>query len=273
MTLLGMREYRLDGPDGAPVARDDFGLGILRDPAVNVLRRGRAELQMTPEILAFLKEPQTLIITKANVKSLVHRRVHMDYVGVKLYDDHGRVAGELRIVGLMTAAAYNDPVASVPYIRRKAEYVIEKTDFTRGGYSARALANVLESYPRDELFQIARKQLLGFARDIMALADRPRIRALARVDRFDRFVSILVYVPKDRTTARCAARSAPGWRRPTQAVSRPPIPPIRRGRSPGRISSSAATRGARRGRQDRAGGRHRRHRPDLGRPAPGCGGR
>ncbi len=87
---------------------------------------------MTPEILAFLKEPQTLIITKANVKSLVHRRVHMDYVGVKLYDDKGGVAGELRIVGLLTAAAYNDPVASVPYIRRKAEYVIEKTDFTRG---------------------------------------------------------------------------------------------------------------------------------------------
>ncbi len=198
MTLLGMREYRLDGPDGAPVAREDSGLGILRDPKVNVLRRGRAELQMTPEILAFLKEPQTLIITKANVKSLVHRRVHMDYVGVKLYDDRGGVAGELRIVGLMTAAAYNDPVASVPYIRRKAEFVIEKTDFTRGSYSARALANVLESYPRDELFQIARKQLLGFARDIMALSDRPRIRALARVDRFDRFVSILVYVPKDR---------------------------------------------------------------------------
>ena len=198
MTLLGMREYRLDGPGGAPVAREESGLGILRDPAVNVLRRGRAELQMTPEILAFLKEPQTLIITKANVKSLVHRRVHMDYVGVKLFDDAGRVSGELRIVGLLTAAAYNDPVASVPYIRRKAEYVIEKTDFAKGSYSARALANVLESYPRDELFQIARKQLLGFARDIMALSDRPRIRALARVDRFDRFVSILVYVPKDR---------------------------------------------------------------------------
>jgi glutamate dehydrogenase len=198
MTLLGMREYRLDGPDGAPTAKEGSGLGILRDPTVNVLRRGRNELPMTPEILAFLKEPQTLIITKANVKSLVHRRVHMDYVGVKLFDDAGAVAGELRIVGLLTAAAYNDPVGSVPYIRRKADYVIEKTAFAPDSYSARALANVLESFPRDELFQIARKDLLGFTRDIMALTDRPRVRALARVDRFDRFVSLLVYVPKDR---------------------------------------------------------------------------
>jgi glutamate dehydrogenase len=198
MTLLGMREYQLSGDSAMPKPKAGSGLGILRDPAVNVLRRGRNELQMTPEILAFLREPQTLIITKANVKSLVHRRVHMDYIGVKLFDAKGKVTGELRIVGLLTAAAYNDPVTSVPYIRRKAEYVFDKAGYPKDSYSARALTNVIESYPRDELFQIAPAQLEGFARDIMALADRPRLRALARVDRFDRFVSILVYVPKDR---------------------------------------------------------------------------
>jgi glutamate dehydrogenase len=198
MTLLGVREYALGGKDGQPSAKPGSGLGILRDPAVNVLRRGRSELAMTPEILAFLGEPQTLIITKANVKSLVHRRVHMDYVGVKLFDAKGKVSGELRIVGLLTAAAYNDPVSSVPYIRRKAEHVFAQAGFPKDSYSFRALTNVLESYPRDELFQIAPDQLDGFARDIMALSDRPRLRALARVDRFDRFVSVLVYVPKDR---------------------------------------------------------------------------
>jgi glutamate dehydrogenase len=197
MTLLGIREYAL-GKDGQTSARPGSGLGILRDPAVNVLRRGRSELAMTPEILAFLGEPQTLIITKANVKSLVHRRVHMDYVGVKLFDAKGKVSGELRIVGLLTAAAYNDPVASVPYIRRKADHVLARAGFPKDSYSARALTNVLESYPRDELFQIAPDQLESFSRDIMALSDRPRLRALARVDRFDRFVSVLVYVPKDR---------------------------------------------------------------------------
>jgi glutamate dehydrogenase len=198
MTLLGMREYRLTADASSPEAVDASGLGILRDPAVNVLRRGRSELAMTPEIMAFLREPQTLIITKANVKSLVHRRVHMDYVGVKLFDAQGKVSGELRIVGLLTATAYNDPVTSVPYIRRKAAAVTAKAGFPENSYSARALANVLETFPRDELFQIGQAQLESFAMDILALGDRPRIRALARVDRFDRFVSLLVYVPKDR---------------------------------------------------------------------------
>ncbi len=198
MTLLGMREYRLTADAVAPEAVEDSGLGILRDPAVNVLRRGRNDLAMTPEILAFMREPQVLIITKANVKSLVHRRVHMDYVGVKLFDKAGKVSGELRVVGLFTATAYNDPVTSVPYIRRKAAAVVTKAGFPENSYSARALGNILETFPRDELFQITQDQLDSFAIDILALGDRPRIRALARVDRFDRFVSLLVYVPKDR---------------------------------------------------------------------------
>ncbi len=198
MTLLGMREYRLTDDGATADAVISSGLGILRDPDVNVLRRGRRELAMTPEILAFLKEPQTLIITKANVKSLVHRRVHMDYIGVKLFGAGGLVTGELRVVGLFTATAYNDPVSTIPYIRRKAEYVFAQAGFPVDSYSARALGNVLESYPRDELFQISPEQLEDFALDIMALNDRPRIRALARVDRFDRFVSVIVYVPKDR---------------------------------------------------------------------------
>jgi glutamate dehydrogenase len=198
MTLLGMREYRFGSKGAAPEAVETSGLGILRDPDVNVLRRGRNSLEMTPEILAFLREPQMLIITKANVKSRVHRRVHMDYIGIKLFDAKGAVIGELRVVGLFTAAAYNDPVTSVPYIRRKAEQVITAAGFPADSHSARVLANVLETYPRDELFQISQEHLTSFTTDILALGDRPRIRALARVDRFDRFVSVLVYVPKDR---------------------------------------------------------------------------
>jgi glutamate dehydrogenase len=198
MTLLGMREYSLTADASAPEAVVGSGLGILRDPSVNVLRRGRNDLVLTPELMAFLREPQVLIITKANVKSLVHRRVHMDYVGLKLFDLKGKVTGELRVVGLFTATAYNDPVTTVPYIRRKAEAVVASAAFQANSYSARALANVLETYPRDELFQIGQRQLEEFALDILALGDRPRIRALARVDKFDRFVSLLVYVPKDR---------------------------------------------------------------------------
>ncbi|MGL4636091.1 MAG: NAD-glutamate dehydrogenase [Beijerinckiaceae bacterium] len=198
MTMLGMREYTLSGSDQLPETVKNSGLGILRNPEVSVLRRGRSDLVMTPEIKAFLNEPQALIITKANVKSLVHRRVHMDYVGVKLFDKEGAVTGELRIVGLLSAAAYSDPVGTIPYIRRKVEHVLAKAGYPDGSHSSRLLRDVLESYPRDELFQIKQDKLDRFAMDILALADRPRIRALPRVDRFDRFVSILVYVPKDR---------------------------------------------------------------------------
>jgi glutamate dehydrogenase len=198
MTLLGIREYILPKGDGAPHALANTGLGILRDPDVQVLRSGNQALAMTPEIHAFLREPQALIVTKANVKSLVHRRVHMDYIGIKLFDTQGSVIGELRLVGLLTATAYNDPVSSIPYIRRKAAGVFEKAGFSSDSHSGRALINVLESYPRDELFQISETQLESFATDILALADRPRLRVLPRTDRFDRFVSVLIYIPKDR---------------------------------------------------------------------------
>jgi glutamate dehydrogenase len=198
MTLLGIREYALQKGDASPQAEQGTGLGILRDPDVQVLRSGRKTLAMTPEILAFLKEPQALIITKANVKSLVHRRVHMDYIGIKIFDTKGQISGELRLVGLLTATAYNDPVSSIPYIRRKAAVVFERAGLASDSHSGRALINVLESYPRDEMFQISEHQLEAFARDILALGDRPRLRVLPRIDRFDRFVSILVYVPKDR---------------------------------------------------------------------------
>jgi glutamate dehydrogenase len=196
-TLLGMREYRFPEGDAAADPMEGTGLGILRDPEMRILRRGRELVTMTPEIRAFLTEPQALIITKANVRSLVHRRVHMDYVGIKLFDA-GRLVGELRSAGLMTASAYTSTARSIPYIRRKVEYVLAGTGLPPDSHSGRALINVLESYPRDELFQLDRDTLRGFALDILALGERPRIRALVRPDRFDRFVSILVFVPKDR---------------------------------------------------------------------------
>ena len=195
-TFLGMREYRYGDAKADPVSGS--GLGILRDPAVMVLRRSRQMVVTTPEIRAFLGRPEALIITKANVKSRVHRRVHLDYVGVKLFTLDGRLDGELRIVGLLTSSAYTGTAASVPYLRRKVAQVSRMAGYDGASYSGRALMNVLDSYPRDELFQIDVRTLHGFAVDILQLTERPRVRALARVDEFDRFVSVLVFVPKDR---------------------------------------------------------------------------
>ncbi len=203
-TLLGIRAYRFPGGDVAADPIEGSGLGILRDPTVKVLRRGRELVTVTPELRSFLAKPQALIITKANVKSRVHRRVHLDYVGVKLFTPDGRLDGELRIVGLLTSNAYTGSARAIPYLRLKVARVAKNIGFDPASYSGRALMNVLDAYPRDELFQIDVATLEQFALDILQLTERPRIRALARVDEFDRFVSILVFIPKDRydTTVR-----------------------------------------------------------------------
>ncbi len=197
-TLLGLKAYRFPDGDVAADPVEGTGLGILRDPSVKVLRRGKELVAMSPEIRAFMGRPQALFITKANVKSLVHRRVHLDYVGVKMFTPDGRLDGELRIVGLMTSNAYTESVAQIPYLRLKARQVAKRAGFDSASFSGRALMNVLDGYPRDELFQIDLDSLERNALAILQLAERPRVRALARVDQFDRFVSVLVFIPKDR---------------------------------------------------------------------------
>ena len=201
-TMLGVREYRFPAGDVAADPVEGTGLGILADPTLNVLRRGRELVAMTPEVRAFLSEPVPLIIAKASVKSLIHRRVHMDYVGVKLFASDGSVIGELRVIGLFTASAYTDTVDEIPVIRRKAADVIAQAGIERASYSGRALRNILEFYPRDELFQIDVPTLSAFTQDILSLYERPRVMALPRVDRFDRFVSVLVFIFKDHDDTR-----------------------------------------------------------------------
>ena len=197
-TFLGMRAYALAG-DGIAYEPDmETALGILRSPAVKVLRRGRDLVSITPEVREFLNEPKALIITKANVRSRVHRRVHMDYIGIKRFDAAGRLAGELRILGLFTATVYTKSACSIPYLRRKVGAVLARAGFDPESHSGRALINVLETYPRDELFQIDEDTLYQFALAVMHLAERPRVRVLPRADRFDRFVSVLVFVPRER---------------------------------------------------------------------------
>ena len=138
------------------------------------------------------------MVTKSAVRSRIHRRVYMDYVGVKRFDAAGALAGEIRIVGLFTSTAYTRSTRTIPYLRRKVDAVIRRAGFEPDGHSGKALANVLESYPRDELFQIDEDTLYHFALAILQLDERPRVRVLSRRDRFDRFVSVLVFVPRDR---------------------------------------------------------------------------
>ena len=203
-TFLGVRDYKVDGQTLNP----DFesALGVMRSRELRVLRRGNELLESTPEIMAFLKEPRLLIIAKANVHSRVHRRVYLDYVGVKRFDSSGNLVGEHRIIGLFTSTAYTRTSHSIPYLRRKIAAVEERAGFDPASHSGKALANVLEHYPRDELFQIDEDTLYSFALAILQLDERPRVRVLARRDRFDRFVSVLVYVPRERYDSHIRAK-------------------------------------------------------------------
>ena len=197
-TLLGVRDYALAGTERDLTPVLESGLGMLRGHDVPVLKRGGQVVSITPELHAFFNEPKTLIVTKANVKSRVHRRVYLDYIGVKRFDADGNPIGEFRIVGLFTSTVYTRSIRSIPYLRRKEDAVLTRAGFASGGHSGKALVNVLDTYPRDELFQIDEDTLYQFALIILQLEERPRVRVLARRDRFDRFVSVLVYVPRER---------------------------------------------------------------------------
>ena len=199
-TFLGMREFVYTGGEtsGTLERAEKRGLGILSNPDILVLRRDVDLASTTPEVRAFLHGPDPLIVTKANAKSIVHRRAYLDYIGVKTYDEKGALTGELRIVGLFTSSAYTRSVLKIPYLRSKAQAVLTRSGFDPADHSGKALLNVLESYPRDELFQVSLPVLRKHAEAILGLVERPRVRVLFRVDQFDRFASVLVFVPRDR---------------------------------------------------------------------------
>ena len=158
-TFLGARTYKLDGTpeNGGLVAAANAGLGVLRDAKVQVLRRGTELVELTPEIRRFYFAPAPLIVTKSSVVSRVHRRVHMDYIGVKTYRPDGTVGGEIRIVGLFTSHAYTGSARDIPMLRRKVDTVLKQAGHPLSSHAGKALVNVLETFPRDELFQIERR--------------------------------------------------------------------------------------------------------------------
>jgi glutamate dehydrogenase len=205
-TLLGARDYAYTDSEHALEPNLETGLGLLRSPGMRLLLRGDHLVTATPEIRDFLNEPKLIIMTKAAQRSRVHRRVDLDYIGVKHFDRDGKLVGEWRFCGLLTSTAYTRSVRAIPYLRRKVDSIIERAGFDPNSHSGKALVNVLEHYPRDELFQIDEDTLYQFALAILQLDERPRVRVLPRYDRFDRFVSVLVYVPRERYDSQIRAR-------------------------------------------------------------------
>ena len=181
-----------------PDIREDLNLGILRDPLRMVLRRLNEPSVLSDAVRAYIEEPQPIIVAKSNLRSRVHRRTVMDYIGVKRFGENGEVLGEERFVGLFTAEAYDQMVRDVPLLRGKTERVISRAGLVPGSHNDKRLRNIVENYPRDELFQIEEEDLTRIALGVQHLMDRPRTKVFVRRDRFDRFMSILVFVPRDR---------------------------------------------------------------------------
>jgi glutamate dehydrogenase len=198
-TFLGCRDYAFSNTDGdrlEPIA--ESGLGLLSDTAARVIGRGADHASLSPELQAFLAQPEPLIITKAAERSVVHRRVHMDYVGVKLYGTDGRLAGERRFIGLFTSSAYSKRPSDIPLLRLKVAHILHRAGLASDSHDGKALAHILDTYPREELFQADQDEIFSTAMGALRLAERPRVRVFLRYDRYDRFVSALVYVPRER---------------------------------------------------------------------------
>ena len=192
----------------------------MRDPDVKVLRRGSEMVVMTPEIRDFMREPTLLIVIKANVSSRVHRRIRMDYVGIKLYTPDGRLEGEIARRRPFHLGRLYPLGAADPLCPPQGFQVLARAGFDPSGHSGKALMHILEEYPRDELFQIDVDTLNNFVMEILILYERPRVRALARVDKFDRFVSILVFIPREKYDTNVRSASGFSWRRPTRVSVR-----------------------------------------------------
>ncbi|WEH33733.1 NAD-glutamate dehydrogenase [Streptomyces sp. AM 4-1-1] len=202
-TFLGYREYELRDSD-ALAAVPGTGLGILRsDPhhTANEAHPVSPSFDRLPaDARAKAREHKLLVLTKANSRATVHRPSYLDYVGVKKFDAEGNVIGERRFLGLFSSSAYTESVRRVPVVRRKVAEVLEGAGFTPHSHDGRDLLQILETYPRDELFQTPVDQLRSIVTSVLYLQERRRLRLYLRQDEYGRYYSALVYLPRDRYT-------------------------------------------------------------------------
>ncbi|MBS3959719.1 MAG: NAD-glutamate dehydrogenase [Xanthomonadaceae bacterium] len=202
-TFLGYREYRVIGEDEARllVPVEGSGLGLMRAtpshgprPLAEVLARRRSG------------ERDVLILTKTNARATVHRPGYMDYIGVLDYDADGNAIAERRFLGLYTSGAYNRRPWEIPLVRRRHDQIMERSGLAPGSHSGKALRHILDTLPRDELFQASTEELFGTAMGILTLHERPRSRLFLRRDRYGRFFTALVYIPRDRFSGEVRSR-------------------------------------------------------------------
>jgi len=196
-TFLGIRDYEL-----VKKAEETFleiipnsGLGVLRKVSDKSVSRNISALP--PEARALILSSHILLVSKTNTEATVHRNAYTDYIGVKRFNDKGQVIGERRIIGLYTSAAYNTNPKHIPFLRHKVNQILKSSQLNPNGHAGKVLLNIIDTLPRDDLIQAPEEDILEMAMGIFYMQERRRIRLFARVDVYRRFVSCLVYVPKD----------------------------------------------------------------------------
>ncbi|MCB1640362.1 MAG: NAD-glutamate dehydrogenase, partial [Xanthomonadales bacterium] len=199
-TFLGYREYHTENDTETPTLRavQGSGLGILRTDESKLPARALSSLaarELEPDAL-----PDLVILSRTNARSSVHRPGYMDYIGIIAFDADGKPVGEQRFLGLYTSNAYTFHILDLPLVRRKTEAVLARSGLSRSGHGGKALLHILETLPRDELFQATAEELHATAVGIFHLQERQRTRLFIRRDRYGRFLSCLVFVPRDRMT-------------------------------------------------------------------------
>ena len=204
LTFLGYREYVLDTREGHDVLIPvpGSGLGILSTDDVDDSgpSTSRSFAALPPAVRARAREPELLVLSKANSRSTVHRSGYLDYIGVKRFDGSGVVVGERRFLGLYSSSAYTQTILDIPVLRRKHDRLLTELGYAFGSHSAKDLLQFLETYPRDELFQTHDDLLARIAESALLLKDRRQTKLYLRADDYGRFMSCLVYLPRDRYT-------------------------------------------------------------------------
>ncbi|MDT0301630.1 NAD-glutamate dehydrogenase [Streptomonospora wellingtoniae] len=207
--FMGFREYLLvsdshsadtpaaGGEDSERLGlrpRPGTGLGLLRADAP----ASESFAALPPEGRAKAREPHVLVLTKANSRATVHRRKYLDYIGIKRFDEQGRVVGEHRFLGLYTHEAVTTSIAQIPILKRKQAEILDLAGFDPESYDGKDLVEILEGFPREELLQAPVDQLYDIVLGVLRLRERRGTKLFLRRDPYGRFMSCLVYMPRDR---------------------------------------------------------------------------
>ncbi|WP_018685147.1 NAD-glutamate dehydrogenase [Actinokineospora enzanensis] len=204
-TFLGYRRNDLVAgeEDGEPALRAVLasGLGVLRQDSL-----AARSLTAGPDTVAYALAPRLLVLTEASAPSTVHRSTYPYYVGVKTFGPDGEVTGEHRFLGVFTTSALHEDVLDIPVVSRRVREVIHQAGFPMESYSGQRMLEVIQNWPRAELFSTTADALYSTTTGVLALADRRRLRLFLRRDPYARFFSCLIFLPRDRytTTSRIA---------------------------------------------------------------------